>query len=78
MVGLGLFCLLLTTLQLAYAPTVQRASIPRARARRDTGPDRSFGSPHKARREHLEWQIRERARRLVNVRARLAQLSKEK
>jgi hypothetical protein len=36
------------------------------------------GRPHKARRERLEWQIRERSKRLVDVTARLAKLPTEK
>jgi chromosome segregation ATPase len=33
------------------------------------------GRPHKARRERLEWQIREREKRLADVRSRLMAIS---
>lgn len=36
------------------------------------------GRPHKARRERLEWQIREREKRLAEVWARLAAISTER
>lgn len=35
------------------------------------------GSPHRARREQLEWRIREREKRLADVRARLAAIRHE-
>jgi chromosome segregation ATPase len=35
------------------------------------------GRPHKARRERLEWQIREREKRLAEIEARLAALRAE-
>jgi len=35
------------------------------------------GSPHKVRRERLEWQIREREKRLAEVEARLAKVNAE-
>jgi chromosome segregation ATPase len=34
------------------------------------------GRPHKARRERLEWQIREREKRLAEIEARLAAINK--
>jgi len=47
------------------------------------GPDRGYwreiesGSPRRTRREQLEWQIREREKRLADVRARLAAIRAE-
>jgi hypothetical protein len=35
------------------------------------------GRPHKARRERLEWQIREREKRLAEIEARLAAMKAE-